>query len=650
MARRRPAPSEDRPVSPDGDLTVIQAIRACKREAESAVKNGRTLKTRQNFQAFLGEQDWSYKQPGQSTEFLPKTAMALEQFAQFFKRALSQFGAWFSVDVAADSLLSGEQIHDLLRVYLDDLPTSGPESVPFELVLSDGVKLGGLGSLIILKVYGRHVASPEFYVEQGQAFLGADGEPVVTADTLQQRDRAPWRLCIDLVRPEDYFPDPTGRGLYEIHRVRRDYHEVLELAEQGIYDKAAVEAIAASFTEPEDEQVRSRMQNQEPPTPPGFRRQIVIDEFWGTLLDARGRVVQKQTLCALANDRYLIRKPEPYPFWHGGSPFVAAPLIRVPGSVWHKALYDDVVPLNFAANELFNLMTDGAMASVWGVRQLRPDYLQDPAQVAGGVPQGITLAIKQETPQGTKVLETVTEGEVPQFALEQYRIIDREFQAAAMVNDIKLGFFPDKTVKATEVMEASQSQAVTLDGITADLERGLITRTLEKAYLTILQHLDVLDARDVVDAIGPQAALLIARLTAPQRFALLARKARFQVHGLSATLGRVRDFQKIMALMQAVATSPMLMQAFMQRFSADKVLTHMMKTLSLNPEHMELTPEERAAQPAQMMGLAGLMGAQGAEGQAPSPGSPVGPGAGGEPNVPAEIVQMANPMTGMSPA
>ena len=41
-------------------------------------------------------------------------------------------------------------------------------------------------------------------------------------------------LCIDLLRTENYCPDPTGRGLYEIHEVERDYIDVLNMAKSGI--------------------------------------------------------------------------------------------------------------------------------------------------------------------------------------------------------------------------------------------------------------------------------------------------------------------------------------------------------------------------------------------------------------------------------
>src|SRR4029453_9024527 len=98
-------------------------------------------------------------------------------------------------------------------------------------------------------------------------------------------------------------------------------------------------------------------------------------------LDERGRCVKKNCVAAVANDRYLIRPPEDNPFWHGKSPFVPVPLMRVPGSVWHKAVFDHAVQLNTALNELFSMMLDGGMASIWGTRQLRAGMLENPTQV-----------------------------------------------------------------------------------------------------------------------------------------------------------------------------------------------------------------------------------------------------------------------------
>jgi len=649
MPRRRPpnptngTPPEgaDRPVEVGDRLTVLRALDACKREAEEA-KRSRMAKTLMNLRAFLGEQDWTYKQAGQSTEFLPKTAIALEQLSQFIKRALTQFGAWFSVEVPPMSPLAAQDVHDLLRCALDWLPNGPGHHTNVELRLSDAVKLGALSSLMILKVHGFRVPERTFVAERGTPLMPMEPAPM----RLRATETQPWRLAIDVVRPEDYFPDPTGRHLYEIHTVERDLHEVQAFADQGIYDPAVVEQLVGDFTKQTETWQRAHAQNQDPSGAPDFRKRVVIDEFWGNLLNAEGRIVARNIVCARANERYLLRPPEPNPWWHGESPFVVAPLIRVPGSVWHKALYDDVVPLNLALNELFNLMLDGGIASVWGTRQIRMDWLEDPRQVSGGIPQGATLAVKAEIPQGSKVLENLTEGRVPPEAVEMYRIAEREFQAGSLTNDLKLGFLPPRQIKATEAVMAEQSSAVTLDGMVADIERELIQPLLEKAWKALLQHLDLVDGAMVLHALGPRAALALARLSPAERYAQMAQGCHFRVHGLSATLGKVRDFQKLAAMMQLVSMSPLLLQAFAQRFSADKVLTHLMKTLNVNPEHLEQTPEELAAQPQRLAQLPAFQGLVGAAG--PRAGATEGAMAQPEPAIPAEIAQMANPMTGLA--
>ncbi|MFQ5895648.1 MAG: hypothetical protein ACE5JJ_07520, partial [Nitrospinota bacterium] len=209
--------------------------------------------------------------------------------------------------------------------------------------------------------------------------------------------------------------------------------------------------------------------------------------------------------------------------------------------------------------------------------------------------------------------------------------------------DLKLGLFPPKQVKATEVIEASQSQSITLDSIAADVEQKLIGPCLRKAFLTLLQNAENLSTPEVVAAAGSRAALLLARMPPEERFALFANGCSFKVHGISATLARVRDFQKLMALISAVSTNPVLLQAFFQRFSPPKILTHIMKTLNINPDHIEQDADERGALADRLRELPFFQQLTAAGGK------PKGMAAeeAGEPELPAEINQMSNPLTGL---
>ena len=94
-------PGGDEDVAADGP-SVITAIRSAKKEAEDS-RRTRLALNRQNMQAYMGMQDFSYKDEGMSSEFLPKVGVATEQFAAFVKRALTQFGAWFDVELGRSS-------------------------------------------------------------------------------------------------------------------------------------------------------------------------------------------------------------------------------------------------------------------------------------------------------------------------------------------------------------------------------------------------------------------------------------------------------------------------------------------------------------------------------------------------------------------
>lgn len=657
-------PGDDKPVASGDTVTIVNAIKAYKSEAQMA-KRTRMIRNRENRAAYLGVQDWSHKTKGQSREFLPKIPVAVEQFVAFAKRALTQFGAYYDVELGRDSQspVAGEQIRALLDCFLNDLLVEDNVMSSFPILIGNALKIGALESLVVLKVHGNMVNDRVFTLEPGDRTINQEGSLEEKGENpkLVLKDRKVWKLRIDLVKNEDWLPDPTGAGLYEIHSAERDLSYVMKRAEEGVYSKAAVNRLVENhpdFRKDISLSRRARDAGQDEPIKPGFRKKVLIDEFWGTILDDKGKIVHENVFCTIGNNEFVLRQPKPNPFWHQESPFVSVPLIRVPFSVWHKALFDHAAQINFAMNEMFNLIIDGGISSVWGIKQLRVDDLEDPRVVTGGIPQGETLIVKSTLPHGQKVLETVSEGTVPTDAMLVLEMLSREFAAAALSNELKLGAFPAKQVKATEVVELSQSQAATLDSITADVERELIGKVLRKSWLTMLQNIDDVSSDKIINAIGIKATFRLSRMNPAERFAAFANTCSFKVHGLSAVLSKVRDFQKLMALLQAVSTNPILLQAFFKKYSPDKILSHLMKTLGVNPEQMERDEEELARLQQDIQELPAfqqLTGGGSGKGGG-SAGAGGGGGAGlsaqnvGEPGLPAEINAIGNASSGLAGA
>jgi hypothetical protein len=583
------------------DEQVLRAVRAYKEEARQA-RETRMRTNERNWAAYYGQSTDTHKLPGQAREVVPKVSESVESFAAFVKRALTEFGNWFSVTVPQASPIPATVVQKAIQVVLDQQQQLDESRVNFPTLMSDGVKVGSLGALMVFKVCHYPYLKRRFVAERGLPVVPQPGlpPPVQPRDQLVPVEQPMSAVVLDLIPPENWFPDPTGRGLYKIHGdLECDLGDIQTMADLGAYDPEVVAQIQSDFQEQEYASFRAWSRNQDESSPPSFRKRVVLDEFWGTLLDETGRAVLRNCVCTIANDKYVIRKPTPNPYWHQQSPFVDAPLIRIPFSTWHKAVQDNAVSLNNAQNELLNLIIDGGYEAVWGVRQLHMDWLEDPSQVQDGISPGDTLLLRQEVPANAKVLERVTTGGVPQDALAVYNILDREYNAAAMVNDVKMGMLPEKNVKATEIVAAEQHSASTLDGMVKDIEDTLIEPLLWKIWLTVLQFLDDFSASEVIAAIGERWAYVLSSMSPAERYAQFAGVCQFQASGLSATLARGKDLQKLLAFVDVGMKSPFLAQTFIENYSAKKYLDRILQTMNLDPESLELSPEEKMKQMAQ---------------------------------------------------
>ena len=129
---------------------------------------------------------------------------------------------------------------------------------------------------------------------------------------------------------------------------------------------------------------------------------------------------------------------------------------------------------------------------------------------------------------------------------------------------------------------------------------------------------------------------------------LLPNSMSFRVNGMSAMLARTKDFQKMMALMQAIGSNPILLMSFFKKYGPDLVLDHMVKSLAIDPEQMKRDSESLMHLPMELLQLQAFQQvvmppkASGAGGQNPA----INADAGGS-SLGAQINQMSNPLTGI---
>ncbi len=424
-------------------IQIVRTVMEYMTESRDAFRL-RTRKSEQNWNVYHGIQDWSLKQPGQSTETLPMVSSAVEQYASFLKRALVDAGPWYDLEDLGDpeELIPRDIIKDLMDYCLNE--------TQFATTVSDGIKVASLAALMVVKVHGGQEASSKFYVERGVEFTEVDENGKIIRrgkrDKLMKEDKKRWKLFIDLIRPQDFFPDPRGDGLYEIHRVNVDFHRV---AKNPNYDPKVIELIEKGFEAWDERAKRARERGEASMPKVDFRRNVELLECWGDIIGDDGRVKEKNVVVTIANRTHLLRPPQPNPFFHQQSPFVKSPVMRVPFSEMGRALMDEPANINQTINEVLNLIIDGGMAEAWGIKQAHPDLMEDEGEIAQGIPYGTTVRAAPGVPSNTDIIRTVATGKLPQGIMALFNLLDRQFQQAAMVPDTKMGMLPPRQVKAT---------------------------------------------------------------------------------------------------------------------------------------------------------------------------------------------------------
>ncbi len=569
---------------------VTRAILSYYHEARHA-KHTRMLKNRDNFETYNHRANWSHKTKGQSKEFIPKQSVAVENLVSFLQQGLVDHDKWFAIDDAPGYLqknidqrtvVTKEDMEKILGYFL--------KKNDFQNYVADGLKLGFLGSLMISKIGGKK----ESIISDIQAVL-SDPEDEDSEKVPEITWKDVWCLDLGLVRQEDFYPDPTGRDLYIVERIEIDKHMLLKIAKRrpDIYNVEAIEQIGAS--QDENQKHRKSRETDQDVTFENCRQTVTIFEAWGTFLEqGTGKILHENSRAACSHEGIEILKPHKIENWHGEDPYVSAPIIRIPKSVWHKALMDASTQLNQAQNELFNLMLDSGLMSVHGIKQIRHEWLSDPSEVSDGIAPGQSIGVNSMCPPGGKVLERVDTGGMTNEGINMYNLVDREGNASSMSSAISLGSLPERNVKATEIVASSQTRNTLFTGITKLIEEGWVKKLLEKSWKTAAQNIDNINGPELVALLGEEKAAIISQKSNAEIYAETVGTKRFRVFGLSTTANKLNDFRRLTALLQTISGSEVLAAEFRKDYSFTKYLAEIMKSLDINVDKIKATDEEKA--------------------------------------------------------
>jgi len=556
----------------------VQWLTSCRDEALFAKQNRMKL-NQDNFDMYHLQHNFDHKMSGQSKEVLSKVRNAVESSKAFFQQALADLDDWYRITArTGDDEGTGMPV---TPAEMQKLQNHMLKRCDYFSHIGAQTQLGLLGSLAVSEVGGQLISKPKFKTK-------AEGRGSKYKKHVVVEDDKTWELRFHDIRQEDYYPDPTGLELYEIKESMIDMFVVQALAEgeDAIYDKKAVSELKpwGDADAQEHKKARETGQNQLI----DMRPRVKITEFWGNIVDNNtGELLAENVVMTMANNTKIIRKPTPNPLWHQQSPIVSAALIEVANSVWGIAMMDAGTKHNRSLIELFNLMLDSAMKAVWGINQIRTDVLEDPTQVTDGIRWGTNLRVNSALPVGGKALEPVVTGEIPAEVLNMFNLLNQETLTSMKTNDLRMGAQSMRAVKATEVVASENAITSEFQGISKNFEEKKVQPELELGCYTICQNWDRIDKEVFISLFGKERGEELAALEPQDVFVAVVNGMRFEVFGISLTLRRQGDYRKWTTLLQTIGASEMLIEAFLQKYSFEKLLGEIMTSMDLNKSKIQ---------------------------------------------------------------
>lgn len=551
----------------DNEQDILRILSSYKDEAKRARKegpNGRDSVWEANWDLYWGRMDYSDKADWQSQEVMPEAPQFVDRWASAMREALNQPGEFFTIHDPTD------QNNDLvphIKRFMNVLLTNAgrtPDGHPsqFDTVFEDLMKLGALMAMSATVTW--------------RGGMGPGGGQVAVEPT----------------DPRCVWVDHTGRGLYRLRSYEVDKHELDRRAQQTdasgqpIYNPEAIADLKAMEDEERLEEKESSTGHEQSTSSP--REPVQIDEWLATVVDNDGEVLLENSLIVVANDRAIVRGPEPNPFWHNRDWVVFAPMVTVPLSVYGRSYMEDWASVARSFIEMTNLILDGTFTSTLNAYAMAPEMLEDPTQAQEGVTPNKVFTLEQ----GGRARDFVQEielGRLPPEAIRVWEGLKQEMREGAKLSEIALGQVPPKgDITATEVQSVTQAGSSIVRSMARTTETRLLEPIMELIWQTGLQHVDFSEPQ-----MQQELGMETARMLETRRQEFQQRHIRFEVRGISSLVARQEKLQNLMGAMQTMSTSEVLLREFAQKYDFGKLMDEIMRLHGIDTISLQPTPQER---------------------------------------------------------
>lgn len=552
------------------DQEIVNILFGYSNEAESGRREGPSPRDDTwdaNWDRYWGRYSQENKAPWQSRHVMPEVPQFVDRWAAAMREALDAAGQRFFTieDVSGLENELTPVIEKVMHTLLTRCSfTPDGHRVGFSTIFEDQMKLGAIMACSL-------------------------------SVTWKDDPEGGW-IGVETVDPRELWYDPKLRGLYRRRRLMMDLHQLKALArqandeaEEDIYDTEQIDQLKAEV----DELLRNDKEKSSGSGDGGEqitgRKTVKVDEWLCDLVNEEGEVVEEDALIVVANERFVIRGPEPNPFTHNRDWVVFTPMISVPMALYGRSYMEDWADVADAFIEMTNLILDASFTSSINAFIANPNLLENPSQLDDGIHPNKIFTTSEDIDDVRRFIGEISTGTLDQGAVTVWRALKEELREGAKLSEIALGQLASNSrTSATEINQVQQSGTAMVRSMARTIETRLIEPTLDLIWQTALQHLDF---ERLSPVIGEEWAQALNNRADEFMFDI-----RFNARGISGMIERQSKLQNLLQAIQILGQNEATMQVLMQEMDPRKLTLHLFSLFGLDINELRPTDMETAIQ------------------------------------------------------
>ena len=451
------------------------------------------------------------------------------------------------------------------------------ESAHYREVLRDILEGGfacGLGALKVNSQMG----------ERNFTSIGYNDEGQMAAFT---ETRLQWHLGLHSIDPWKITFGPRSGQMGKIDRIIETVMiDIPTLRAMG-FDSEAIKKLEKEDVNSPKEELQEHRKDLRIPRE-SLRKECMVWEYFGDVVDEQTQEIIAYDQHIFIGNQHSILKVEDCPYWDKKKGYVLfSPLnvaFRFPG----EGLLEQATSIHDAITEIAQMDVDHLKFSLLNMFEVDMQMMENPEDIATGVEPGKFFRKRPGT-GGVQMIRPVEINPLTGDSFNALSIFHNEYQRNTFITDVTQGMLDTKgETTATEVSQVQANTTLMLSDISLHIEDTLISPMAELTWDRAFQYIDANSNPNWSMLLGDWRGQYFDSLPIDQRVAMVQGDYRFIARGLSRSIERTMNLQKLINFVQVIGQFG---EVFVPFVNMPDIFRRIFESFHFEDPHLMLSPQ-----------------------------------------------------------